>query len=125
MSLVHHPEECRPTYTSSVQFQAQSSPPPLSAGGRPGRSDRRGPRNPSAAAAVRGLLFRVRIMSPRLRLLLPLLAACGGADPQPHLLWDPGAGEMAAFPDDTFTVADPEARTGLRIRIDPAEVPEL
>jgi ATP-binding cassette subfamily B protein len=37
------------------------------------------------------------IMLPRLRLLLPLLAACGGSDPQPHLLWDPGAGELSAF----------------------------
>ncbi len=57
--------------------------------------------------------------------VLLLLAACGGGEPDPALLWDPAAGELYAFPDDAFTVDDPAARTGLRVAIDPAQIPEL
>ena len=59
------------------------------------------------------------------RMLLLLLAACGGGDPEPQLLWDPGGGQLYAFPDDAFTVDDPASRTGLRVAIDPAGIPEL
>jgi len=64
-------------------------------------------------------------MSPRLHLILPVLVACGGSDPGPELLWNPGGGEMTAFPDDSLTVDDATARTGLRVAIDPDAIPEL
>ncbi|MSP15704.1 MAG: hypothetical protein EXR73_03655 [Myxococcales bacterium] len=55
-----------------------------------------------------------------------LLGACEEAGPPPvHPLWDPGAGELGAFPDDAYTVDDPASRTGLRPDVTPERIPFL
>jgi len=54
------------------------------------------------------------------------LVACGDDGPSGVVfLWDPGAGELAAFPDDAFTVDDASARTGLRLSMAPEQFPIL
>jgi hypothetical protein len=60
--------------------------------------------------------------------LLPLLlVSCGGdsGPPPVSLIWDPGVGELGAFPDDSFTVDDPAARTGLRLDLSPQRIPQV
>ena len=73
-----------------------------------------------------------RLASPVVTLVLGLAlaaaaAACGSDDGPDGVafLWDPGAGELAAFPDDAFTVDDAASRTGLRPSMDPEQFPIL
>ena len=64
----------------------------------------------------------------------PLLSACGadGDDPtRVSARWNPGEGELGAFPDDALTQDDPTSRTGLRLDVAPErytllrDLPEL
>src|SRR5262245_44856298 len=69
--------------------------------------------------------MRMRLPAMALPALFALSCGSGSGPPPVSVIWDPGAGELGAFPDDSFTIDDPATRTGLRLDLSPQRIPQV